>query len=428
MNTDNMTFEDYPKAMFMPAGNTSVNLILGNEHKLITKNVQKAVEAIKEYKKAYDNACSIASDDPYFHDNHFVCTESFSDCVCLRDAYENLLSTIDPYERWNLEGILDKDSNGNFFLGNLRTPISDTMAELIIEFQENDLDPQPLVNFHKLSLLNPDDRAREDLLDYITEYGITITDEGYMLLYKRVNTKKVADPDEDLVAFVSTEYVKRKGWGKNPDDYYVYDLDEEITLPNNHTAGPGYYVSTMMQIDLGEFDYKLPLNTLQELYDNLEDLKGDTSTTIYTDWYSGTFNYEIGETHKMPREDCNPDPSVGCSKGLHVGSYDYVHMFGLETEPIQACLVSPEDVVAIPEHDNSKIRTCRFHSLGLMDTTEDVWKLDTVHIQESFTEYDKEELHDRILDLEDQLGDVEDDEADYIEDQLDVLESRLVEL
>lgn len=416
-------FDEYPKVKYMPAG-SSVNVVVGNSMRMITENVDEVIEAVKEYQRAYENACELSSWDNIYE----VCLTAGVDCICLEDAYDNLISAMSPYERFNLQGIIDKDSEGQYFLGGYSTPIPEILAELILEYEDNGLDTDPLVKFWEKALLNPNDQAREDLMQYITDYGIVITDEGYMLLYKYVVDKEIADPDEDLVSFVSTEYVRRKGWGKNPSDYFVYNFDLPVTLPNNHEVDEGLYVSKMplddmeVKCDVGEEEY---VGNLQELYDDLENLKGDTSTTVYTDWYSGTMNYELGETHSVPREECDPDISRGCSTGLHVGSYDYVSGFAPMGATVQACLVSPTDVVAIPKHDNSKIRTCKFHSLGLMDTSEENWELEGSYFEESFTEYTEDDLNSMLDDLHNRSLF---EDSDLVEDQIEVVEQRLIEL
>jgi hypothetical protein len=118
----------------------------------------------------------------------------------------------------------------------------------------------------------------------------------------------------------------------------------------------------------------------------------------------------------------------GCSTGLHVGSHDYVSTFGYEDNPVMACLVSPENVVAIPKHDNSKIRCCEFFALGLMETDDDGhWsEIDRSYFEEDYNEYDREELQSRLDDLE--MGDTNEEDDDIVEDQKKVIEDRLVEL
>lgn len=80
--------------------------------------------------------------------------------------------------------------------------------------------------------------------------------------------------DDELTKFVNNKYVEIQDSNKNPEDYYVYFLGEEITLPNDHTAGPGFYMTTMEEIPKTEEDDRgmvyfpdaiEPISNLQEL-------------------------------------------------------------------------------------------------------------------------------------------------------------------
>lgn len=83
----------------------------------------------------------------------------------------------------------------------------------------------------------------------------------------------------------------------------------------------------------------------------------------YMDKYSGSFdNTPGGAELRMPRNAVCDDPSIGCSKGFHVGSYDYAHhTFKNYNDKVVVVKVSPADVVSVP-HDYSyqKLRTCAY--------------------------------------------------------------------
>jgi len=416
-NTEFKELSDFPKAEWMRAGSQFVTVTLRQTNGVTSsdqyrksENVEEVVETVKNYESYRQKSQE---------KNLYLFNK-------LENAYEEMISLLQPYKRFEVEGQLERDNQGEYYLGGYNTPIPEAMADLILEYYEDDLDIQPLVEFWKKCLLNPNDQAREDLFDYISEYGITITDNGYMVLYKAVTTKEKADPDDDLAEFVGGQYLKRKSWGKNPADYYVYDLDEEIVLPNNHTAGPGLYVSTMKEIvpkDQASGEPIQPIDDLKELFDNREKLSRE-SETVYTDKRTRTFEYNLGEAHSMPREECDSNPSRGCSNGLHVGSYDYVRSFGRGSDTIQAVLVNPMHVVAIPNHDNSKIRTCKFFSYGIMEKDEDgVWhELETQYFEEDFEEDELEDLEDRLEELNPSSTSEEET------DQVKAVQERLVDL
>lgn len=74
--------------------------------------------------------------------------------------------------------------------------------------------------------------------------------------------------------------------------------------------------------------------------DRLED-------TIFTDHHSGTTRIRIGHMVTLPREKCDFDSSVECSRGLHLGGTSWLerNYFG---EVGLVCLVNPVDIVAVP--------------------------------------------------------------------------------
>ena len=99
---------------------------------------------------------------------------------------------------------------------------------------------------------------------------------------------------------------------------------------------------------------------------------------IYTDHHSHTFKIKIGEMVTMPREKCDCDSSISCSRGLHCSSVgwlkrNYFGNIGL------ACLVDPSQVVAVPKVDDyGKLRTCAYLPIKVIKYNEndDVIPLD----------------------------------------------------
>ena len=70
-----------------------------------------------------------------------------------------------------------------------------------------------------------------------------------------------------------------------------------------------------------------------------------------------------GAIVEMPRSSVEHDPRVGCSSGLHVGTYDYARDWAHGV--IMRVAVAPEDVVSVPfDCDAQKLRCCRFQVLS----------------------------------------------------------------
>lgn len=73
-----------------------------------------------------------------------------------------------------------------------------------------------------------------------------------------------------------------------------------------------------------------------------------------------------GAIVEMPRSSVQHDPSVGCSSGLHVGTYDYARNWA--NGVIMRVAVAPEDVVSVPfDCEAQKLRCCRFEVLDHED-------------------------------------------------------------
>ena len=81
----------------------------------------------------------------------------------------------------------------------------------------------------------------------------------------------------------------------------------------------------------------------------------------WTDCYTGKMNNSIGKVVKMPRNKVNEDCTESCAEGLHVATYDYAHAnYGSGGRHVVAVKVHPKDVVAVPEGEYEKMRTCEY--------------------------------------------------------------------
>ncbi|MCA1799749.1 MAG: hypothetical protein LC650_00460 [Actinobacteria bacterium] len=81
---------------------------------------------------------------------------------------------------------------------------------------------------------------------------------------------------------------------------------------------------------------------------------------------TGQIPQRLGDEVSMPRNKVQFDPKVGCSTGLHAGTWEYASNFGggvvLEVQ------IDPADVVSVP-HDCSaqKLRACRYTVTDILD-------------------------------------------------------------
>lgn len=112
----------------------------------------------------------------------------------------------------------------------------------------------------------------------------------------------------------------------------------------------------------------------------------------------------IGATVEIARSAVHHDPSVGCSTGLHVGSWDYAHSFARGA--VLEVHVNPRDVVSVPtDCDWAKVRCCRYVVVNIIEvpyTAPIVGEgYDDLYDEDDF-EPDYDEWFDEDDDLEDE--------------------------
>lgn len=207
------------------------------------------------------------------------------------------------------------DGNSVFLTGTT-VPMPQLLGERVLEFIDKGYPLEAMINFWKNCLLNPSENSRQSLYNFIEHNGITITNTGYMILYKGV----------------------KEAQGK--------------TL--KHSGTIGYYKDKrgLIRRPNGEFAGKA------EIDDFMSGNKKSKKTAQFVDCHSGTFDNTPGLVVSMDREKVDPDTNVGCSYGLHVGAYSYASTFGPVTLKV---IVNPMDVVSVPDDCNwQKIRVCQY--------------------------------------------------------------------
>lgn len=92
------------------------------------------------------------------------------------------------------------------------------------------------------------------------------------------------------------------------------------------------------------------------------------SETVYVNGEpnTGQIPNPVGAVVNMDRGLVQHDPSVGCHRGLHVGTYDYAQSFSRGT--VLEVHVNPRDVVSVPTDCSwAKVRTCRYKVVDVID-------------------------------------------------------------
>jgi hypothetical protein len=236
--------------------------------------------------------------------------------------------------------------------GNVNIP--ERLAKQIIERENIGRKAEHLIAFWLRALLNPDARCRQGIVDYVNRYGVVVTDEGMMIMYKSVVEQEGAS---ELDLFVGEQFFRVKRRGDNPSKYSV------SRIVNASDAAMNFMTTFGRPSHITNNDRYEYLGSVQELYLDISN-KAVSANSAYTDWYSGTFNIDLGKVQEENREELDDNPENECSRGLHLGAWEYVEGFAGIGNHVLACVASPTDVVAIPTYDRSKIRFCRYYPYG----------------------------------------------------------------
>ena len=364
--------------------------------------------------------------------------------------------TLDPgYKISSIEGI-QRSNSGQYYLEGYNIPIPAGVAKKMKEFADKGLPYEPLINFTKLLLLNPDKHVREDLFRFADTFSFPITDNGYFIAYKSVAWK--GESKKQYGIYIAEKYVSIKAAGLNPREYNVitmgeeenhyscihndelvkwiesriegYDFSEhiefnpELWLIEHHfedwrAAQVGLYQKEdpeeairkfaedrgYIEPDEVEFWKKEESYTkkgnLEEVFQKINNLYEFDAPT-FTDWHSQKSTIKLGQAQKLDREKCDNDPSKACSTGLHIGTPEYTKTFGSGPDKyIIACLINPMNVVAVP-HDYSfqKMRTCEYFPYALAEFKDNtLHEIETAYFENDYGHAEKEHFEEMMVEL-----------------------------
>jgi len=294
-----------------------------------------------------------------------------------------------------MAGLEHDPETSEVFMAGFNTPVPDTLVEIIKEYHENNYPMDAIINFWKLLMLNPDVRVRTVLFDFISTHDFVLTDKGYMVVYKAVNTVEKDDVDTSFAEFVSNRYLHiKKIWKEKPKNYVVYrDNNDELQITNLKTAAK--WNETQKDIEF--------LGNLADLFDAIYNTKEeeeeteDANVPVFTDMHTRKMRIALGEPVKQDRKECDADFRKDCSNGLHVGATRYVESFANNNNTVLVCYVNPANVVAVPDYDHSKMRVSEYFPFAI--ATYDDGKIDVIEqafFESDYCEYELEELEKQV--------------------------------
>lgn len=334
-----------------------------------------------------------------------------------------------------MAGLEHDPETSEIFLAGFNTPIPNTLVEVIKEYHENNYPLDAVINFWKLLMLNPDYRVRVSLFDFISTHDFSLTDAGYMVVYKAVFLPNEAKNTETSFAeFVNQKHLfVKKEWKCSANKYVVYKNIEtgELNITKKKTANKWDEKTKGVEIlgNLGDL-HKAIFETKQE--------KANDSNTVpvYTDWYSKKMRIIIGEPVRQERKDCDADPRRDCSNGLHCGATKYVESFAGHGDDarVLVCYVNPAHVVAVPDYDHSKMRVSEYFPFALAEYKNGIIDIvEQIYFESDYREYELEELEKQVALIQAKELPIEtaknvEAEARPMSELLKIVESRLVDI
>jgi len=358
--------------------------------------------------------------------------------------------------------------NNETYMKGFNTPVPQDILDTVEEYVEKGYPVESITNFWKLLMANPDKRVREDLFKFIQSHDFSLTDEGYMVVYKTVDfLRKV---EKDLAEFASNSYLKIKDkWKESPKNYVVYKewtteyhmFEEEVCVEEGYYDEfdewvEDEYETQEVEREVRTFEYKFTkpetldkwllankdvehVGNVQTIMDTLTEIE-EENRSVYTDKYTHSMEIKLGELVKMDRTECDADPKRDCSHGLHVGATKYVEQFrgafrrnsDSNESPVLVCLVNPMNVVAVPEYDHSKMRVTEYYPFArglVVDGKIDI--VENKYFPSDYKVHEEAELTKLLNANADNVRptamNAEEDERD-MDEYMKVLESRVIDL
>lgn len=245
--------------------------------------------------------------------------------------------------------------NGMYLIPDIsEISVPEDLAEKLLEAEENEDENliETYLNFWTLCCQNPNAEARNNLLWFLDTHGFKILKSGMFVAYRNV----VYKGEYELTDIEMTEAIELfshiKFNRESPKDYVLIRVNDTI---NRNTY-----------IDVVEMKSYDDVTVDHELLGNLSDIvNSEFKIDEFTDQRTRQMKIQLGVPVRIPREECDEDSSVSCSRGLHLARKDWSGL-GSFGDTTMVCLCNPTNVVAVPrEDDYGKIRCCEYFPVEL---------------------------------------------------------------
>jgi hypothetical protein len=230
-----------------------------------------------------------------------------------------------------------------------QTTLPDTLGKITRTLYKDKRikDFESVLKFWTKLVRNPTVELRDRLFDFTHYCQNQITLDGNFIGYKAVARVVVRDKEKFNEQLANIVNVLDEADAKKCVLAYEARYEELICTMHESLVSPEHYL----------------LGTVWDIHSRIAG-KTYNYSVGYTDIYSGRTTIQLNRVVSMSRNECDEDPFEACSSGLHVGSFryamDYSNCLSNPNHAMLEVLVSPTDVVAVPEYCAEKLRTARY--------------------------------------------------------------------
>lgn len=152
----------------------------------------------------------------------------------------------------------------------------------------------------------------------------------------------------------------------------VEDWKPLVNFFENVQANPQEYSREQLYTWLADREFTITPDGLIVGYKGVRP-SGDAFVSILTgraivdgEVKTGNIPNKIGSIVEMPRDEVQFAPEIGCSQGLHVGTFKYAKDFSQGA--VLEVHVNPRDVVSVPNDSyHQKMRVCRYRVVNTIE-------------------------------------------------------------
>ena len=232
------------------------------------------------------------------------------------------------------------------------------------------LDSHP--NFAKVRalVLDPDNTATEDEVRNLIDFGLEVGKKLQKLSDRIVFDGSNIYFDGDVLRNTLTEHILRMLKDDNPKLASLVAFLENVAQNQSENSIEAIYSW------LNNREFTITRDGQIIAYKGVKIGPNGESLSIHSGFgivngvtYNGHIPNPEGAVVEIPRSKVDADNSVGCSTGLHAGTWKYAHGFARgRTLKVQ---IHPRDIVSVPDHEEfQKLRVCRYVVLEETDAPE----------------------------------------------------------